>query len=355
MQEKIERKRLAILRILRDERKPVGGQEITERLAMLGYDISGRPVRFHMLAMDKQGLTEYIGKRGRRITDKGLEEIANSRVHDRVGFLSARIDQMTCAMDFDLEACTGSVIVNISLVRNQDLLAACPLMARVYEKGFSMGRLISLFPAGEHVGGTPIPEGYVGVGTVCSITLNGVLLAHKIPVSSRFGGLLEIQNNKPSRFVAIINYDGTTLDPLEIFIKSGMTDYLGATGDGNGLIGAGFREIPAQTRDRVVGVAGRLEEVGLGGFMTIGVPNGEVSEISVSEGNFGAVVIGGLNPIAILEEAGFEVHSRALSGHVEYSRLFSYEELRERAETLLARPPLMPQSLLGEAEEALLQ
>ncbi len=331
MQEKIERKRLAILRILRDEGEPLGSQQITEKLARLGYDISGRTVRFHLLSMDKEGLTTYIGKRGRQITEKGLDEITNARVHEKVGFLSVQIDQMICSMNFDLVTLTGTVIVNISLIKEQDLLPACPLMSRVYEKGFSMGRLISLFQPGEKVGEMVVPAGYIGVGTVCSITLNGVLLAHRIPVSSRFGGLLEIQDSKPSRFVAIINYDGTSLDPLEIFIKSGMTDYLGATGEGNGLIGAGFREIPAQTRERVIEIAAKLEKVGLGGFLTIGMPNGDVSEIPVSEGNLGAIVIGGLNPIAILEEAGFEVHSRALSGLIPYERLFSYLELEERA------------------------
>jgi repressor of nif and glnA expression len=200
-----------------------------------------------------------------------------------------------------------------------------------------MGGLITLFPSGEKVGEMMVPAGYVGVGTVCSITLNGVLLGQKIPMSSRFGGLLEIQDSKPTRFVAIINYDGTSLDPLEIFIKSGMTDYLGATGDGNGLIGAGFREIPAQTRERVMEIAEKLEKIGLGGFLTIGMPNGNVSEIPVSEGNVGAIVIGGLNPIAILEEAGFEVHSRALSGIVPYHLLFSYNELEERASELVNR------------------
>ncbi len=335
MQEKIERKRLAILRILRDEGRPLGSQQITEQLTRLGYDISGRTTRFHLLAMDKEGLTEYIGKHGRQITEKGLAEISKARVHAKVGFLSAKIDQMICSMDFNLATLTGTVIVNISLIKEQDLLPACPLISKVYEKGFSMGSLISIFQPGEKVGEMLIPAGYVGLGTVCSITLNGVLLAQKIPVSSRFGGLLEIENSKPSRFVAIINYDGTSLDPLEIFIKSGMTDYLGATGEGNGLIGAGFREIPAQTRERVVEIAGKLEEIGLGGFLTIGMPNGDVSEIPVSEGNIGAIVIGGLNPIAILEEAGFEVHSRALSGLVPYERLFSYLELEERALKLI--------------------
>jgi len=335
MQDKIERKRLAILRILREEGEPLGSQQITEKLTHLGYDISGRTVRFHLLAMDREGLTEYVGKHGRQITGKGVEEITKARVHEKVGFLSVKIDQMTCAMDFDLATLAGSVIVNISLVKEQDLLPACPLMSRVYEKGFSMGRLISLFLPGEKVGEMVIPAGYVGVGTVCSVTLNGVLLAHKIPVSSRFGGLLEIQDSKPARFVAIINYDGTSLDPLEIFIKSGMTDYLGATGNGNGLIGAGFREMPGSTRDRVVEIADRLEKVGLGGFLTIGTTNSAVSEIPVNEGNIGAIVIGGLNPIAILEEAGFEIHSRALSGLIPYDRLFPYTDLEERALRLI--------------------
>lgn len=330
MQDKIERKRLAILKILKEVGVPLSSQQITEVLAGRGYDLSERTVRFHLLAMDKQGLTEYIGKQGRKITSKGLEETNNARVHERVGFLAAKIDQMTYSMDFDLDSLEGSVIVNISLVKQDDLLPAIPLISRVYEKGFSMGTLIGLFNPGERVGESVVPEGYVGVGTVCSITLNGVLLSRKIPVSSRFGGLLEIQKSEPVRFVAIVNYDGTSLDPLEIFIKSGMTDYLGATGDGNGLIGAGFRELPAATWDRVHEIASRLEEVGLGGFMRIGLPGQELSEINVSEGNIGAIVIGGLNPIAILEEAGFEVHSRALSGHVGYHQLFHYADLENQ-------------------------
>jgi repressor of nif and glnA expression len=69
--------------------------------------------------------------------------------------------------------------------------------------------------------------------------------------------------------------------------------------------------------------------------MEIGLPDQNVSEIPVSEGNIGIVVIGGLNPMAILEETGFEVHSRALSGYVEYCRLFSYSDLEQRARELV--------------------
>lgn len=335
MQDRIERKRLAILRILRDEGKPVGSQQITDKLTAFGYDITDRTTRYHLLAMDKQGLTEYIGKRGRRITPLGLAEIGNARAYEKIGFVSAKISQMAFHMSFDMDTLSGSLIANISLVKINDLMAACPLIKRVYENGYSMGKLISLFVPGEKIGDTTVPPGYVGIVTVCSISLNGVLLFHKIPVDLRFSGLLEIRENEPTRFVSIINYDGTSLDPLEMFIKSGMTDYLGATEDGNGLIGAGFREIPAETREQVLDIAERLSKVGLGGFMEIGLPDQSVSQIPVSEGNIGIVVIGGLNPMAILEETGFEVHSRALSGYVEYSRLFSFTELEQHAHALV--------------------
>jgi repressor of nif and glnA expression len=163
-----------------------------------------------------------------------------------------------------------------------------------------MGRLITLYGPGEAAGELLVPDGQVGIGTVCSITVNGALLAHGIPTFSRFGGLIEIEDRKPTRFVAIINYDGTSLDPLEIFIKSGMTDYLGATENGNGRIGASFREIPAASRQRVMELAGKLTEVGLGGFMEIGMPGQPLMEIPIEESRIGAVVIGGLNPVAIL-------------------------------------------------------
>jgi len=331
MQDKIERKRLAILRILKEANETVGSQRITELLTALHYDISERTVRFHLNAMDKDGLTECIGRQGRRITVKGLMELSKARVFEKVGFLAAKIDEMSYSMNFDLKKRQGSVVVNVSLVKRSELRGAILYMTRVFEAGYSMGQLITLINPGDQIGDMVVPEDMVGVGTVCSITLNGVLLKHGIPVYSRFGGLLEIQEREPQRFTALINYDGTTLDPLEIFIKSGMTDYKGATYNGNGLIGASFREIPASSREKVMELAAELDKVGLGGFMKVGWPGESLLEIPITEGRAGAIVIGGLNPIAILEEYGMEVYSRALSGLVEYNKLFHYKELLEKA------------------------
>ena len=335
MQDKIERKRLAILRILKDAGEAVGSQKITELLEAMRYDISERTVRFHLKALDKDGLTECVGRQGRRITTKGLMELSKARVFEKVGFLAAKIDEMSYSMNFDLNHKQGTVVVNVSLIKRSEIKGAILYMTRVFEAGLGMGQLITLIQPGGQIGDIIIPEHMVGVGTVCSITLNGVLIKHGIPVYSRFGGLLEIENGEPLRFTALINYDGTTLDPLEIFIKSGMTDYKGATYNGNGLIGASFREIPASSREKVIELAGQLDTVGLGGFMKVGWQGEELLKIPIAQGRAGAIVIGGLNPVAILEEYGIEVYSRALSGLIEYNNLFHYKELSERVSSLI--------------------
>ncbi len=236
---------------------------------------------------------------------------------------------MTYMMTFDLATRTGQVVVNTSLVNPRQLASCVDKVCKVFADGYAMGTRLALFAPGETIGGLTVPPDRVGFCTVCSITLNGVLLKHGVPTTSRFGGVLEMRNGQPTRFVEMIHYDGTSIDPLEVFIRSGMTDYNGAIRDGNGLIGASFREMPEDSRDLVLHIGQRLSAVGLGAFMEVGLPGQPVLGLPVSHGRIGSVVIGGLNPIAILEELGHRVFSRALSGLLEYNRLISFEELPE--------------------------
>ena len=330
MDDTTERKRLAILRALRERDEPLPSHEIQRRLLDWGYEVSERTVRFHLQALDEEGLTVAIGRHGRRITPQGIQELSKARVFDKVGLFSARIDQMVYRMSFRLAEHRGTVLVNVSLLPKERVREACPLILRVFKSGYAMGRMMAVFDSGQLVGEVYVPEGFVGIGTVCSITLNGVLLKEGIPCVARFGGLLEFVNGKPSRIVGVINYDGTSLDPLEIFIKSGMTDYLEATWSGNGIIGVGYREIPGAARQAVLDIDRQLQEIGLGSVLEIGLPGQSLFGIPANEGSAGMVVIGGLNPIAILEESGIEISSRAMTGLIDYADLFPYEQLEER-------------------------
>jgi HTH-type transcriptional regulator, global nitrogen regulator NrpRI len=334
MMSKTERKQITILRILKEADRSLDSSRICRQLQATGIEASERTVRYYLLGMDKKGFTENHGKRGRLITQAGLRELETADVFEKVGFLSAKIDRMIYIMDFDLKKRKGRVIINISLIDKESLRLAIPRIISVYHAQYSMGKLVTLYGAGEKVGEIVIPDNMVGIGTVCSVTLDGVLLANGVPTHSRFGGLLELRDGEPFRFVEIINYDGTSMDPLEIFIRSGMTDYLGAAESRNGRIGVGFREAPAESRDRIIDLGCKLEDSGLGAFMTIGWPGQPLIGVPVSEGRVGFVVIGGLTPPAILEEIGIKVNSRALAGLADYEDLFPYWELNERIHAL---------------------
>jgi len=65
------------------------------------------------------------------------------------------------------------------------------------------------------------------------------------------------------------------------------------------------------------------------------LPGQALLGVPVSEGRIGAVLVGGINPIAIIEEAGIRVVSKAMSGLLEYNRLYSYKELPQRSKAFL--------------------
>jgi len=335
MKERKKKKEISILRVLKNSATPLTSAKIARELVVLGQEISERTVRLYLQEMGKDGLTVNTGKRGHQISEKGRGEFDSANVIDKVGFLSAKIDTMTYQMNFDLNTTSGTVVINVTLVEPGIFARSIPLVKRVYEEGYAMGHLLTFLEPGETLGHIAVPEGMIGVGTVCSITMNGVLLKHAIPTTSRFGGLLELQDGKPRRFAEIIMYDGTSIDPLEIFIRSGMTNYIGAVQTGNGRIGASFREFPAESRDMVGYLDKRMKKIGLGGLLCIGMPGQALLDIPVSEGRVGAIVIGGLNPVSIIEETGGRFYSRALAGLIDFQRLFRYEEMESRIRNFL--------------------
>jgi len=100
--EKTEKKELAILRLLQKANSPVSSSRLTENLQAMGHEISERTVRHYLLELDRRGLTSNLGKKGRNITVAGQMELDSARVFDKVGFLTAKIDQLTYRMSFDL-------------------------------------------------------------------------------------------------------------------------------------------------------------------------------------------------------------------------------------------------------------
>ncbi|MFA4905228.1 MAG: NrpR regulatory domain-containing protein [Candidatus Margulisiibacteriota bacterium] len=322
----LDRKVNAILKLVAEAKEPIGSAEIAEKLKTQGLDMPERTIRYHLKLLSDQGLMKGLWKEGRIITDKGIEELGNALAFDKVGFMSSRIDALAYQMDFDLENRTGQVIMNFSLISKADFPAALKIMKTVFEKNLTTGDRVLALNEGEQIGTYVVPAGKVGFGTLCSINLNGILLKHSIPVESKMGGLLQIDDERPLRFTEIINYSGSTLDPHEIFIKGRMTNVREAV-KGSGKILAGLREITAASVHEAEAIIRKIEAAGMGRALMLGRPGQTVLGIPIGMDRVGLVVPGGLNPVAACEEGGIETHSKALSTLADYSRLVKFETL----------------------------
>lgn len=322
----MERKLNAILKIVSESDEPVGSVEIAEKLEELGIDLSERTVRYHLKELDKQGLTQGKWKEGRMITNKGQEELHDAQIFEKVGLMSSRIDNMAYKMDFDLYEKNGSVIMNLSFFNKKEFRKALEIMAPVFSKKLTTGDLVAVAKEGEELGGVKVPGGRIALGTLCIINLNGVLLKHSIPVESRFGGILQIENNKPLRFTDMINYSGSTLDPHEVFMKSKMTS-VGQACSGSGKILAGLREIPAASANEAEAIIRKIDSAGIGRALMIGKSGQAILGMPVKMDRVGIVVPGGLNPIAAVEEAGIETQTRALGALIDYKQLKNFDSI----------------------------
>lgn len=325
--QEVERKVVSILRILSTTRDPVGARKIAHRLEDYGIELTERAVRYHLKLMDERGLTHLVGRDGRLITEQGLEELKSAMVQDKVGFAIARIELLSFLTTFDPKTRTGSIPVNVSLFPEDKLTRALQAMAPAFKARLCAGNRVAVAKEGEKLGNMPIPEGKVGLATVCSVVINGALLKAGVPIDSRFGGILQMKDRQPRRFVELIHYAGSSLDPSEVFIRGKMTSITQVAKLGEGKILANFREIPSICRPRVEHVVSELKEAGLGGLLLIGHTSESVCEIPVELNKIGMILIGGMNPIAAAEEAGIQAENKAMSTTVDYQDLIEFEDL----------------------------
>lgn len=328
---KSDKTKIVILKALQDMEGPAGAARIMERLVTMGHEIRPRTIRFYLLQLDREGMTQFVSRRlGRVITDKGREELARANVIDKVGFVAGKVDTLGYRMSFNARTAAGTIITNVALFDERGFEFALREMDPIFAAGWGMGTRLAIAREDEHLGECHVPKGMVGVGTVCSVTLNGILLGERIPVTSRFGGLLEIRNGEPKRFVELIDYSGTTLDPLEAFIRAGMTNVRGCARTGSGVIGASFREIPSAALDEVARIQRSMKKLGLGGILCIGHANRPLVDIPVAEGRAGMIVVGGLNPVAAVHESGMRLSMLSLAGLDDFGKFAEFKEVIRR-------------------------
>ena len=221
----------------------------------------------------------------------------------KVKFLLSKAWNLIYQVDFDLETHSGNVITNVSYVKTEELDDAIDIFEEVMKTGpqYCTSKYFRIVSGKE-------PD-KTGIATVCSLTIDGILVKNGVSTTPQYGGILETDSKQP-RFIELTAYSGSSLDPHEIYIAKGLTSVSDAIKDG-GRVLASLREIPYIARPDAIEV---LEEVQDAGFsiLKVGKPSELVYNAKVERYHVGIVAPGGLNPIAALKEHGMDVEPKAV-------------------------------------------
>ncbi len=317
----VQRKLIEILRILYENKDPIGARLIADRMNERGYPIGERGVRYHLRILDERGLTRRQGYDGRVITELGVNELKDALVGDRVGFIITRIEKLIYDTTFNLKTGEGKVIINLSIIDKNDFDRTMEVLKHVVYNGYSISPYIKLIDEGTVTSDIEIPEGKTGIATMCSITIDGILLKNGIPVNPKYGGLLEVKDRKPTHFDELIVYNGTTIDPMRIFMSKKMTRVLPAVDTGSGVLLANLREIPATSLSEAEKVLESAMDARIVGIAEIGKQGKSVLNAPVDTGKVGVVVYAGTNAMAAVEESGIKVETHPISTVIDFKEL----------------------------------
>ncbi|RAP52880.1 MAG: hypothetical protein BZ138_02140 [Methanosphaera sp. rholeuAM270] len=303
-------KMMEILRILYNENETLGAKVISEELNKRGYLLGERAVRYHMHILDEKGFTEKMGYKGRKITEKGIEELNKGLIYDQVDFTYARFLEKMYNVSLDYSTGKGSVIVNISSINELD---SQEIINEFFREGLAVSQKYNFYEK----------NGQTYIETVCGTTFDGIFQKNGIVTKPLYGGLLKVEDYTPINFIEQIAYEKTSITPLEAFTSHDNTSVLDVANNGTGVIPANFRIIPSSKREEAMQIINKLSQIGIGGVIHVGNTGQSVLGIPVPENMVGIVIIGGVAPLCAAQESGYDLNIKLADSFAEYSKMYS--------------------------------
>ena len=301
------RKEIEILRILSEFGNPVGSTLLKRELRKRGFLLSERTVRYHLQLLEAKGFVLGHNRRGRTITQRGLEELSRSLATQRLGFTTTRFMSLAYSATYDPVKDSGTVVANVSLLDKSLQEKTLITMKELQNMNLLSAPYIKILNEKEEYCDISVPKGKFALFTVCNLTLDSILIHSGVPLFFKYGGLVQVVNRKPIRFVEIISYEGTTIPPLEVFVYRKMTSISRILKTGSGMLLATLREIPSEARERTVKILDEQQKKGWGGVIVLGEPNEPVLGIPVGMDRFGICMVGGIVPGAAMVEEGDQI------------------------------------------------
>ena len=219
----------------------------------------------------------------------------------KISFVLSKSWNLIQQVNFDVEKRKGDIISNVSYIEKDYLDNALTIMEDTYN---SNPKYINpYYKLIDH----PNDDNKVGIATICSLSIDGLLINNGIMCNPIYSGLLEL--TEPPLFIDLISYNGTTVDPHKIFISKNMTSI--STNFGTKKILASFKEIPYIARDYAVHLLDILKNTGFS-IYKIGKPREVTYNAKAENYNFGVVAGGGLNTIGAIKEKGVPIEVKAV-------------------------------------------
>ena len=296
------RKEIEILRILSEFASHMGSTLLKRELRKRGFLLSERTVRYHLQLLEAKGFVLGHNRKGRTITQAGLEELSRSLATQRLGFTTTRFMSLAYSANYNPAVDAGTVVANVSLLDKSLQDKTVDSLKALQSMSLLSAPYIKVLNEKEDYCDISVPKGDFALLTVCNLTLDSILIHSGIPLFFKHGGLVQVVNRKPIRFVEIISYEGTTIPPLEVFVYRKMTSISSVLKTGSGMLLATVREIPAEARERTVKILENQQKKGWGGVLVLGEPNEPVLGVPVGMDRFGICMVGGIVPGAAMAE-----------------------------------------------------
>jgi len=308
-----ERKYLEILRILAESHEPLGAKRLSEKMAERGFVLSDRAVQYYLQYLDETGFTRKVGNRGRVLTEAGTAESERALVDERIGFIISRLEQLAFQSTFDPATGTGSVAYNLSFVREEDLGGVTRAFDEVAAAGYGFLNTYLIIDSDPR-----IPKGHTGIMTACSVTLDGVLQKMGIPARLEYAGRIAVDGDCPARFLDLIGYRGTSVDPLHLFISAGLTSINRLVTTRSGVALANVREVPAAAEDRVKEAVRLMTESGF-----VFPAGGGIGEFNLPEHPYRLPVVAfsGMNMVGNAVEKGYALKTEIGAGNIPFEKI----------------------------------
>ena len=299
-----------------DEGKDILGIPVPE--GMVGIAITGGITPFCAI---KETNNEIDIKIAEEIKDfKTLSPIVNKMknplkpvehtISPKIPFLLSKSWNLIQQVDFDIEKRKGNIISNVSYLDKDNVDEALSIMQDMYNSNPKY--INSYYKLVNH----PEDKNKIGIATICSLSIDGLLIKNGIMSNPMYGGLLEL--TEPPLFIDLISYNGSTLDPHKIFLSKNMTSI--TSNERPKKILASFKEIPNISRDYAVHLLEVLRNIGFS-IYKIGKPRELTYNAKADNYNFGVVAGSGLNSIGAIQEKGIDIEVKSIE------KLIPFEEM----------------------------